>query len=100
LSYIDQELRDKIIETNTLVVRMDEEHKESKRIMNARFREAKLEFVEHKHDVTDKFDKHDKRINNNERFRTRVIAYAVAITGLGTTSAPHILDGLKKWFGG
>jgi hypothetical protein len=71
---IDPELRDKIIETHTMVgviVKTQEHHKE-------------------------RLDKHEEKINSLSAFKNRVLGYAFAVGAFGSAAASSI----KSMFGG
>ena len=85
MSEIDPELRDKIIETHTLVKRMDLEHAEHKSNLNGRLKKMDA-----------RFDKHDERIEKGEHFRTKVIAYAAVVSIVGGFFVQLALLGFKK----
>ena len=96
---IDPELRDMIVQTHTLVARMDEENKEHKRNINGRLRGIDSK-IESNHVFTvKKFDKHDVRLSSSEHFRTKVLAYiSVASVFIGL-AIEFAFGGIKKLFG-
>lgn len=96
---IDPELRDKIIETHTLVKRIDEDHKEHKVVMNARLRDARKELDAHKKETKETHEKHDQRIEAGERFRLRVITYASSAAFVGALIIDPVVSGVKRFFG-
>lgn len=100
MAELDPELRDKIIETHTLVKRIDEDHKEHKIVMNARLRDARLAHEKHQLEVKETFEKHDIRLEKSEHFRTCVVAYAGFVAVLGAAFLELVLTGVKKfWWG-
>lgn len=99
MAELDPELRDKIIETHTLVKRIDEEQKEHKTVVNARLREQKIAFEKHQEKIDENFNKHESRIAGVEHFRTRVMAVAVLIVSVGSFVFHLIAEGLKKFVG-
>lgn len=86
---IDPELRDKIIETHTMIKVVVKDHDEHKRIINARLREVK-----------ENFEKHDKRIDKGEHFRTKIITYASIAAVGGAVMMEFIVSAVKKIIGG
>ncbi len=62
MASIDQELRDKIVQTHTIVERMDLEHKEHKAAIHSRIKT-----------INTTIDKHNARITKTEHFRTKVL---------------------------
>ncbi len=99
MAEIDPELRDKIIETHTLLQTVVKSHDEHKLIVNARLREAKREFNEHKKDVKVTFEKHDIRIEKSETFRTKVLTYAGMMAVGGAVVIEILVAGGKKVIG-
>lgn len=99
MAEIDPELRDKIIETHTLVKRIDEDQKEHKRVINARFRENNKKFEEHQKEIKDTFKAHRADIDAGKTFRTKVIAYASVAATVAAFLFDPIIEGFKRLFG-
>lgn len=97
---IDPELRDKIIETHTLVKRMDKEHDEHKSMMNGRLKNITITLNDHKEEVKSIFKEHDKRIDKAEHFHTRVITYAGVAVVAGGVLLKGMWLGIEKLFTG
>jgi len=75
---IDPELRDKIIETHTLVKRMDDEHKEYKINTNARLKKL------------------DNRADKHDQFRTKVLTYCSVVVIAGGVATQFVIEAFKK----
>lgn len=100
MSEIDPELRDKIIETHTLIKRLDIEMTEHKEVMNGRFKSVNGKIDELKKDIKEDIESHDKRITANEGFRNRIVAYGAGAAAMMTVFVQLIELGLKKIGGG
>lgn len=99
MAEIDPELRDKLIETHTLVKRMDLEHNDHKKVVDARIKETNKKLDDHQKEVKLTFEKHDSRIEEGEHFRTKVIAYAAVVAAGGAVLIEILMLGGKKIMG-
>lgn len=98
MAEIDPELRDKIIETHTLVKRMDEDHKEHKRVVNARLRDCKISFEKHKEETDEKFVLFQGHIDDAKTFRTKVVTYASIAAGAIAFFSDPVIRFIKMFF--
>lgn len=99
MAEIDPELRDKIIETHTMMKVVVKDQDEHKTIMNARLRDMKKEFADHKNDTKFIFEKHDARLETGEHFRTKVMTYVTMIAVGGALVIELAVVGGKKILG-
>lgn len=96
---LSEEVLTKIVETHTLVKRIDEDHKEYKKIVNARLHNQTTALDLHKADTKEIHEKHDKRIDAGERFRLRVVTYASSAAFVGALIIDPIISGVRKLLG-
>ena len=96
---LDLELRDKIIETHTLVARMDKEHDEHKNVVNARLKDIKEQVAKDRQETKEVHAQHAILIDEGRIFRVRMLTYASVAAGAGAFLTEPIINVLKKVIG-
>lgn len=93
---IDPELRDKIIETHTILNRMDLEQKEYRINMNGRLKDLRTRIDGHREEQKEITKEHDTRIQKIEHFRTKSLAYVTGAIVILPFIGEALLSGVKK----
>ena len=99
MSEIDPELRDKIIETHTMMQVVVKDADEHKRVTNARLREANKKLDDHRKEVKTTFALHRYDIDQGKSFRVQVVTYASIAAGSIAFFSDPVVGGIKRLFG-
>lgn len=99
MAELDPELRDKIIQTHTMMTVVVKNHDEHKKVVNSRLREQKKDLEEHKKSVSNRFAMQRKEIEAGKAFRVRVVTYASVAAGAITFFSEPVINGIKKLIG-